>query len=436
MKNYRSLLAIALTLLMVISIYSMVSNSMSKADDLKELLAEAKALEEEGLFARAAGKYSEAIALDPQCSYYFTVADMYYENGEYESSMAWCTEVMNAFPEESGGYERMIRACLGNESYKDAFKALDTAEGRGIMNERLEQYRREMKALHYVEYIAIQELVQYSGGYHVVVKDEKWGVVSNTGSTILPMRYGKIGPMAAGIAPVCDAEGNWYLTDEEGLNVANISLHLGQGVSDVSLYNDELFAACVNGTYGYYDMEMNQVLNGYENAGAFNAGVAAVQKDGSWMLIDKKGNSINGEQYEDVVLDDRGICCLKNRILAKKDGKYLLLDNEGKRVGKSAFEDAHLPAGSELLAVKTNGLWGFVDIDGKTVIDAQYENAQSFSNGMAAVCVNGLWGFIDEGNVMCIEPAFLRCGNMTNSGTAFVETNRGWMILKLYSHNY
>lgn len=436
MKNYRSLLAIALTLLMVVSIFSLVSNSISKTGELENLLADAQALKAEGLFGRAAEKYNEAIAMDPEVSLYYAVADMYYENDEMENSIAWCVETMKVYPQESGGYERMIRACLENGAYKEAFEALDAAEGRGISTEQMKQYREEMKGLYFNSYIAVEQVHQNSGGYHVVSKKDQWGVVSDTGSTILPIRYTKIGPMATGIAAVCDEDGDWYLADEEGLNVANISLHMGEGVTDVSLYNDELFAVCVNGVYNYYDINFNQFGGGYEYAGAYNSGVAAVRKDGAWRLINKKGEYINNEQYEDVVLDDRGLCCLRDRIIAKKDGQYILLDGAGNRVGKAAFEGACLPAGSDLIAVKTNGLWGFADLNGNMLIDAQYENAKSFSNGMAAVCVNGLWGYIDESNVMCIEPAFLECGNMSGSGTAFVFTDRGWNILKLYSHNY
>ena len=89
MKNYRSLLAIALTLLMVVSIFSLVSNSISKTGELENLLADAQALKAEGLFGRAAEKYNEAIAMDPEVSLYYAVADMYYENDEMENSIAY-----------------------------------------------------------------------------------------------------------------------------------------------------------------------------------------------------------------------------------------------------------------------------------------------------------------------------------------------------------
>ena len=436
MKNYRSLLAILLTLMMVFSIFMMVSNSLKKTDEVEAYLAEAKALHEEGLYGKAAGKYGQAIELYPDVTYYYAAADMYYDCGQLENSIAWCEETLKAFPEEAGAYERMIRACLDYEQYKDAFEALAEADGRKVASAQIETYRERMKGLYFKQYISIDQVAQTSGGCFVVGKEGKWGIVSNTGSTILSKHYSRIGAMAGGIVAVCNAEGNWYLSDEEGVNVANLTLNLGEGITDVSLYNEGLFAVCVNGSYRYYDIDFNAVEGSYTFASAYNAGVAAVQKDGVWQLIDADGKSVNGEAYEQIVLDDRGLCCLMDRVIVQKDGKYLLLDGSGKRVGNASFEEARLPAGENLIAVKVNGLWGFADLDGNMVIEPQYEDAQSFSNDMAAVCVDGRWGYIDEKNHMCIEPAFLECRNMTSAGTALIHTDRGWNLLKLYSKNY
>ena len=46
--------------------------------------------------------------------------------------------------------------------------------------------------------------------------------------------------------------------------------------------------------------------------------------------------------------------------------------------------------------VKHNGKWGFVNLEGKSIIPAIYDDAKDFSDGFAAVCLNKKWGFINK----------------------------------------
>ena len=52
------------------------------------------------------------------------------------------------------------------------------------------------------------------------------------------------------------------------------------------------------------------------------------------------------------------------------------------------------------------GLWGYINESGEEVIPAQYEDAQDFSDGLAAVKVDGLYGFIDVTGEIVIDPQF------------------------------
>ena len=57
------------------------------------------------------------------------------------------------------------------------------------------------------------------------------------------------------------------------------------------------------------------------------------------------------------------------------------------------------------------GLWGYINESGEEVIPAQYEDAQDFSEGLAAVKVDGLYGFINVSGEMVIEPQFEGVGS-------------------------
>ena len=86
-----------------------------------------------------------------------------------------------------------------------------------------------------------------------------------------------------------------------------------------------------------------------------------------------------------------------------------------------------------IAAVMKDGKWGFIDADGKVVVDYQYEMAQSFANGMAAVMVGEKWGYIDaEDFGMKIQPAFNAARDFSSEGTTFVIDGERWRLLRIY----
>ncbi len=60
-----------------------------------------------------------------------------------------------------------------------------------------------------------------------------------------------------------------------------------------------------------------------------------------------------------------------------------------------------------LAAVKKDGLWGYIDTDGKYAVEPKYYGAWSFSEGLAAVQdKNGKWGFIDKSGNEVVAAAY------------------------------
>jgi len=59
-----------------------------------------------------------------------------------------------------------------------------------------------------------------------------------------------------------------------------------------------------------------------------------------------------------------------------------------------------------LALVIVNGKAGFIDTTGKMVIQPLYENANSFREGLASVLVNGKYGFINKKGEMVIQPKY------------------------------
>lgn len=81
------------------------------------------------------------------------------------------------------------------------------------------------------------------------------------------------------------------------------------------------------------------------------------------------------------------------------------------------------PERLSLYVVTVQGKNGFIDRDGKVIIEPTFEKAYPFSDGLAAVQQNDMWGFIDTTGRMVIEPKFAMVG-LFSDGLASFRANR------------
>lgn len=71
-----------------------------------------------------------------------------------------------------------------------------------------------------------------------------------------------------------------------------------------------------------------------------------------------------------------------------------------------SFVGAQEKRASNLFIIRVGGKAGFIDKNGKIIIEPQFENAEDFLEGIAPVKVESKWGFIDEAGKIVIEPQF------------------------------
>ena len=67
---------------------------------------------------------------------------------------------------------------------------------------------------------------------------------------------------------------------------------------------------------------------------------------------------------------------------------------------------------------------GFIDPQGQWVIEPKYEQAEPFSQGMAAVKENGKWGYISPAGAYVIEPQFDRAFSFRNNRAPVYESSQ------------
>lgn len=109
----------------------------------------------------------------------------------------------------------------------------------------------------------------------------------------------------------------------------------------------------------------------------------------------------------------------------EKRDRWGYVDSDGNLVIDCQYDDAE--NFSEGLAAVENDhdLYGYIDKTGAVVIPFQFEDADSFHEGLAAVEINGLWGYIDKAGKVVI-PCQYNDAEAFLGGVAQVKKNGRW----------
>jgi WG containing repeat len=99
-------------------------------------------------------------------------------------------------------------------------------------------------------------------------------------------------------------------------------------------------------------------------------------------------------------------------------------------LGSSSFPQVVPPPqvksdGPPLFVVTVNGKDGFMDREGKIVIEPSFEKAFPFTEGLAGIQQRGMWGFIDTEGHMVIEPKFASVGLFSDGMASFQDQRLG-----------
>lgn len=182
---------------------------------------------------------------------------------------------------------------------------------------------------------------------------------------------------------------------------------------ELSNYSEGLALFKKINKYGYIDKNEKVVIKSkFEHAGNFYNGLAYVEvSKNKHGYIDKKGKV--------VITGSLGIFSdglAKIRVKGKKG----YINPKGKMVIKPRFDEAG--SFSEGLAkVKLNfeDKYGYINRKGEVNIKPQFDDARDFSNGLAAVRIYNIsdkYGFIDTKGKLVIQPKFKEVGYRFSEG--------------------
>lgn len=257
------------------------------------------------------------------------------------------------------------------------------------------------------------EAYMYSDGMGRFSYNSKVGYLGIDGKVIIEPKYETSSTIfSEGLAIAEKMEGGLAIIDKNGKEVAANSAYrpitscgeFSGGVAIVYSITNKTYAGI--DTTGKVLFELESAV---KPAGVFSNGVlvCVALNSNSVFVIDQTGKEVvpslktgyGPNNIPDLKYTDNFLA------LPDFDRTCNMIDTTGKRQFEENFEELKQPAEGFIPYMKYSK-WGYIDYMGTVVIEAQYENAYSFSNGLAAVQVNGKIGYIDSENNMVIEPQF------------------------------
>ena len=304
---------------------------------------------------------------------------------------------------------------------------------------------------------AYDEVKDFKGGYSIVKQDGRWGIMDKTGKFVHQCTYDSISDIDSEIALAKAGVDSYYLylNGKKKLLPKEYTFYpYSEGYARIKSNK--------NNKWGYVDTKGVFRINAeYDFASDFKGGHALVAKgEKSWQITkngDKKGTEFvadnsavllnNGSAYvkkndgETSIFMDKSLHRVREyaevgefrdgmaRVKDKK-GNVSYINEKGETVLRaSAFDDAgHFSEGKAW--VKKNDKYGYINTEGRLVIDTLFTYASDFNNDLAYVAIGQRQGVIRNANDNKINPKVeisdIRL--IDNSGNGIVDVEEDFQI--------
>jgi hypothetical protein len=437
MKGTKILIVVACLLLAVIGWISFLGGILSNLGQYDKLIAAGDGYYEKGLYQRAAEQYTAALEYNDSEKTWDKIVLAYgsrYEEGGSQSEYAQAlADAISACPKNLTYVEKIVDLYAADEEYETAYNWILKGQKNGVTSEKLDAQKLEFRYMYDLKSREYETFTPASNGWYTLVRKGLWGYLPQDLSTNYD--YNKLY-----ISPFGDSNLRVETTEKDSRLIGSGGFVYGIFdfvVAEAGVYSEGLIPVkASDGKWYYYNSLAEQKFGGYDRASTFQDGTAAVKADGKWGFINSNGEYISADRFDDICLDGTGRFLSKGKVMvAAVDGAYSLYNQKMERITQASWTNARFCSGEEWIAVEANGKWGFVDAKGDMKIQAEYDDARSFSNGLAAVCKGGKWGFINTRNYLAIEYQFLAADDFNSSGYCLVlvenEDGQAWQFLKL-----
>lgn len=209
-------------------------------------------------------------------------------------------------------------------------------------------------------------------------KNYNYGYMDKTGKVVIKANFAIPSYFHNGYAKVEYNNGTCGIIDKKGNNkTKNVKLdsYINYEGYDYPVVGENMFAYPTSRGYVYadinnpknikiYKQKINGTIYGFEMAGIFYNGVASVQVNGKWGVIDKSGKMIIQPKYDyEVGFNENGYA------VAWKGSQRIIINKQGKEVSKKRFStyDGNVYMQGKLICINDGKKIVYYDLNGNKI---------------------------------------------------------------------
>ena len=260
-------------------------------------------------------------------------------------------------------------------------------------------------------------LSSFHDGIAIAHKDGKSGHIDRSGTYVIPAVFDSAGWFCEGFAAV-SRDHKWGFIDRTGQIVAEPQFEQFQD------FHEGMAAVMVKGKWGFIDRTGKVVVEPiYHEVSRFNKGIARVGMWGKFGYVRTDGTFLFEPIFDSAPYEAKSVMVV--RIDEGKVRRYGIIDGDGNVLlePQSDFRIFDFHGDLARIAAKTehgDEKWGYINIEGKVVVEPKYDQARDFSEGIGAVALGGRYGLVDRDGREIVAPKFDMIGYFHN-GMADVE---------------
>ncbi len=262
---------------------------------------------------------------------------------------------------------------------------------------------------------------------------EKWGFIDRRGRWIIEPQYNFILNFSEGVAAATIDKGAGFIDSSNRWLIP-------PRFERVKSFHEGLAGIRSGEKWGFINKKGNLVISQvYDDIGDFEAGLALVSFNHKKGFIDKTGKWVIPAKFEEAYQFDEGLA-LVTVAVDKKSDKMGFIDRAGRWMIQPNFikpKPFYPEYFSEGLAMaikeNSNGKVGFIDKNGRWAIPPIFDEANSFSEGLAPVRINGKWVYINKvGKIVLIPTLYVDQAESFYNGLAevYLEGKKGYINKK------
>ena len=393
MKKGRVVLAVFVIVLMGVAWVSYTGSIAKNNEKYDAYIAEATQFMDGALYQKAIQSLGCALDIKETTnarSIWLEAYDLAYKDGvvtrkQYASALE---KACSLEPKNAEHWETLISLYLEHSEYSSAYSYYNKSVNAGAKSEELLELKDQILYSYSTTSKTYTGVCYSSSGYNTVYDGKRWGVMDSNGEWLFECVYEFASPVGNDIDVLLSSSHGMRVVDRNGVvqAVLNLDVDAARGIGN------DLLPVYTGGKWAFYScLESKVTLQGFEDVTSFSDGIAAVKANGKWSLICSDGTTASDAVFDDVKYADSGEFAFQGIVIAASKGQYALYDTTGNPLNAFQCKDADVYLGGYIAFQDKTGKWGYVNKDGKIVVEPKYEQAKSFSNGLGAVCLNGSW---------------------------------------------